>query len=104
NWVYWAPFWHPDGRHIVYTAADHSDPLRRPNYDLWWMAVPEGSPPAKPGATSDARHPKAVRLTFDAGADVLPVFSRDGRKLMWTATRNGTAQLFIAEFTAPKEE
>ena len=30
DWVYWAPFWHPDGKHIVYTAADHSNPLVRP--------------------------------------------------------------------------
>ena len=34
NWVYWAPYWYKDSKHIIYTAADHSDPTRRPNYDL----------------------------------------------------------------------
>jgi Tol biopolymer transport system component len=91
DWVYWAPYWHPDGRHIVYTAADHSNPLQRPNYDLWWMTLETG---------------KKVRLTYAPGADVLPVFSPDGRKLMWTSTRDGRqpAQLYIADFVAPKED
>ena len=26
KWVYWAPYWYKDGKHIIYTAADHSDP------------------------------------------------------------------------------
>ena len=25
NWVYWAPFWYKDGKHIIYTAVDHSN-------------------------------------------------------------------------------
>jgi TolB protein len=90
NWVHWAPYWYKDGRHIIYTAADHSDPTVRPNYDLYWMNL----------ETS-----KKTRLTFAPGADVLPVFSPDGKKVMWTSTRDGTkpAQLYIADFTAPKE-
>ena len=32
---------------------------------------------------------KKVRLTHAPGADVLPVFSPDGKKLMWTSTRDG---------------
>jgi Tol biopolymer transport system component len=91
DWVYWAPYWYPDGKHIVYTAADHSNPLMRPNYDLWWMNLETG---------------KKVRLTFAPGADVLPVFSPDGRRLMWTSTRDGRqpAQLSIADFVPPKDE
>jgi Tol biopolymer transport system component len=87
-WVYWAPYWHPDGRHIVYTAADHSDPKARPNYDLYWMDIDTG---------------KTTRLTFAPGADVLPVFSPDATKLMWTSTRDGrqAAQLFSADFAKP---
>jgi Tol biopolymer transport system component len=90
NWVCWAPYWYRDGKHIVYCAADHSDPLKRPNYDLYWMNVETGKP---------------VRLTFAPGADVLPVFSPDGRRLMWTSTRDGRgpAQLYIADFVPPKE-
>ncbi len=88
QWVYWAPFWYKDGKHIIYTAADHSDPLKRPNYDLYWMNIDTG---------------KTVRLTFAPGADVLPVFNRDGSKVMWTSTRGAdhSSQLWIAEFTPP---
>src|SRR5205807_360039 len=38
HWVYWAPYWYKDGKHIIYTAADHSV-AGRPNYDLYWMNV-----------------------------------------------------------------
>jgi TolB protein len=88
NWVFWAPYWHPDGKHIVYTGADHSNPTMRPNYDIYWMDVETG---------------KKVRITYAPGADVLPVISPDGRKLMWTSTRDGLApaQLYIADFTTP---
>jgi Tol biopolymer transport system component len=90
NWVFWAPYWSKDGKHIIYTAADHSNPLMRPNYDLYWMNM-ESS--------------KKTRLTFAPGADVLPVFSPDQRKVLWTSTREGMpgAQLFIADFTPPAQ-
>lgn len=90
NWVQWGPYWHPDNKHIIYAAADHSV-AGRPNYDLYWMDVETG---------------KKARITSAPGADVLPVFSPDGKKLMWTSTRDGKmpgAQLFIADFTPPKE-
>src|SRR5258708_26477490 len=91
KWVYWAPFWYKDGKHIIYTAADHSDPTVRPNYDLYWMNIETG---------------KTVRLTYAPGADVLPVFSPDYKKVMWTSTRDGnpSSQLYIADFVEPKEE
>jgi Tol biopolymer transport system component len=89
NWVYWAPFWYKDGKHIIYTAANHTK--FPPNYDLYWMNVDTG---------------KTVRLTYAPGADVLPVFSGDGKKVMWTSTRDGRrpAQLYIADFVRPKGE
>jgi Tol biopolymer transport system component len=48
---------------------------------------------------------KKVRLTFAPAADLLPVFSPDGKKLMWTSTRTGdhSSQLFIADFTPHKD-
>jgi Tol biopolymer transport system component len=90
KWVYWAPYWYKDGKHIIYTAADHSDSLTRPNYDLYWANIETG---------------KATRLTFAPGADVLPVFSPDGTKVMWTSSRDGRSptQLYIADFVPPKE-
>jgi hypothetical protein len=50
--------------------------------------------------------PKPVRITFFPGADVLPVFSPDGKKALWTSTRtpDRSPQLFIADFIPPKEE
>jgi Tol biopolymer transport system component len=98
NWVFWAPFWYKDSRHIIYTAADHSDPTMRPNYDLYWADID-----AEPGKSVRG---KAVRLTFAPGADVLPVFSPDYRRVMWTSTRgeDRSSQLWIADFKAPKDE
>ena len=91
KWVYWAPYWYQDGQHIIYTAADHSDELARPNYDLYWMNVGTG---------------KTTRLTHSPGSDVLPVFSPDGKKVMWTSSRGegrSPPQLYIADFAVPKE-
>jgi Tol biopolymer transport system component len=90
KWVFWAPYWYKDGKHIIYTAADHSDPLARPNYDLYWMNL-------------ETR--KTTRLTFAPGADVLPVFSPDCTKVMWTSSRDGRSptQLYIADFVPPTD-
>jgi TolB protein len=89
KWVYWAPYWYKDGRHIIYTAADHSNALARPNYDLYWMNLETG---------------QTTRLTFAPGADVLPVFSPDCTKVMWTSSRDGRSptQLYLADFVPPK--
>jgi Tol biopolymer transport system component len=91
KWVYWAPFWYKDGKHIIYTAADHSNELVRPNYDLYWMNIDTG---------------KITRITYAPGQDVLPVFDRTYTKLMWTSSRDGHSptQLYIADFAPPKNE
>lgn len=89
SWVCWGPYWYKDGKHIVYAGADHGTG-GRPNYDVYWMNVDTG---------------KETRLTFAPGADVLPVFNKDGTKLMWTSTRDGRqpSQIYIADFEPPKE-
>src|SRR5439155_5750130 len=90
DWVQWGPYWFKDSKHIIYAGADHSNPMLRPNYDLYWMNVETG---------------KKVRITYFPGADVLPVFSPDGTKLMWTSTRNQAraSQIYLADFTPPKD-
>ena len=90
NWVNWGPYWYKGGKHIIYAGADHSNPAARPNYDLYWMNIETG---------------KKVRITYAPGADVLPVFSPDYKRLMWTSTRDGrqAAQLYIADFTQPRD-
>lgn len=96
NGVNWGPYWHPTQPYIIWSGADHSDPSARPNYDLW-LAKYE----VKDGKFSLA---EPLRITDFAGADVLPVFSPDGAKLMWTSTRTDdhSSQLFIADFAIPK--
>lgn len=91
KWVYWAPYWYKDGKHIIYTAADHSDPTARPNYDLYWMNLGTG---------------KQIRLTYAPGQDVLPVFSPDYKKVMWTSNREGQGgtHLYIADFIPPEDD
>jgi Tol biopolymer transport system component len=94
--VHWAPYWHPREPYVIWTGADHSDPEARPNYDLWLAryAVDEGKFSIGP----------TTRITDLAAADVLPVFSPDASRLMWTSTRteDGSSQLWIADFKAPQ--
>lgn len=89
DWVCWGPYWHRDNKHVIYAGADHSIG-GRPNYDLYWLNVDTG---------------KETRITYAPGADVLPVFSPDGKKLMWTSTRDGRqpSQIYLADFTPPRE-
>jgi TolB protein len=91
--VNWAPYWHPTKPWIIWTGADHSNPKARPNYDLWLMQYE-----VRDGKLAAATRP--IRVTDHASADVLPVFSPDGNKLMWTSNRTDDreSQLFIADF------
>ena len=96
NSVHWGPYWHPSQPYIIWSGADHSDPNSRPNYDLWLVKY-------------EIKDNKFIlgpwmRVTHAAGGDVLPVFSPDGKKLMWTSTRTAdhSSQLFIADFKLPE--
>lgn len=68
--VNWAPYWHPSGELLVYASSA----MGHTNYEVFSIEA-EGSEPAE------------RRITRTAGADVLPVFSPDGRHMMWTAQR-----------------
>jgi Tol biopolymer transport system component len=96
--VNWAPYWHPRLPYIIWTGADHSDPQARPNYDLWLMRfdVTDGLIVPRKNFT---------RITDNPSADVLPVFSPDGKQLMWTSNRTAdhSSQLWIADFELPVE-
>lgn len=95
--VNWAPYWHPTKPYIIWAGADHSDPTKRPNYDLWLTKydVRDGK---------IARVGEIERVTDDPTADVLPVFSPDGKRLMWTSNRTSdhSSQLWTAELTLPE--
>jgi Tol biopolymer transport system component len=94
--VNWAPYWHPTKPYIIWTGADHSDPHATPNYDLWLMKYAERDGKIVPQ--------KTWRITDHPAADVLPVFSPDGKQLMWTSNRTAdhTSQLFLADFKLPE--
>jgi TolB protein len=83
--VNWGPYWHPDGKHIIYATSIHG----HQNYELYLMRA-DGS--------------RKTRITFAEGFDGLPVFSPDGKYLMWSSKRTAvkTTQVFIARFTMPK--
>lgn len=89
--VNWGPYWHPTKPYLVWSGADHSNPNARPNYDLWLMNYSVEGNRFVPG--------KPRRITDSPTADVLPVFSPDGNRLMWTSTRtlDRSSQLFTAE-------
>jgi TolB protein len=90
--VEWAPYWHPSKPWLIWTGADHSDPMARPNYDLWVARYTEAD-------ANDIQFSTPLRLTDHASADVLPVFSPDGRHLLWTTGRSSdlSSQLWLAE-------
>lgn len=78
----WAPFFHPSGDYLVFAA----NKLGYANFEVY-MVDAEG-----------LREP--VRVTYTDKFDGLPVFSPDGKKLVWTSSRctDGKTQLFIADW------
>lgn len=82
--VNWGPYWHPNGRHVIFASSA----MGHTNYELFLMRA-------------DGK--KKLRITFAPGADILPVFSPDGKYLMWTSQRatDKTSQLFLARFKMP---
>lgn len=95
NTVNWAPYFHPSGKYIVWTRADYSRGPMGANFDLYTMDVSMTADSFTGGETE--------RITFHEKADVLPVFSPDGKKLMWTSSRtqDGSSQLWIGDWLRP---
>jgi Tol biopolymer transport system component len=104
--VNWCPFWHPSGTYLIYGTSEVS----HANYEVFAIEVDRGhlgklAARAKAGETIDASSARHARITKVAGADVLPVFSPDGKYMMWTAQRGAMAagetkpssQLWIAD-------
>ena len=80
-----APYWHPDGKHILF-ASNIDDPKGR-NFDLYLIHV-------------DTRH--VERVTRYPGFDSFPMFSHDGNKLVFASNRHGKVRgetnIFIADW------
>ncbi len=92
NQVNWCPYFHPSGDYLIWSGADYSQGPMGANFDLFTMEVD--------AAGSEFIGGEITQITFDADADVLPVFSPDGTKLMWTSNRSedGSSQLWIADW------
>ena len=84
----WAPFFTPDGQKIIF-ASNHKNPTGRAaqNFDLFLINV-DGT--------------GLEQITFSDQFDGFPMFSPDGKKLIWASNRHSTVptdtNLFIADW------
>ena len=82
------PFWHPDGRHIIF-SSNMDDPKGR-EFDLYLVAA-DGT--------------DLQRITTTPAFDGFPMFTRDGKQLIFASNRNnaseGETNLFLASFRLP---
>ena len=80
-----APFFHPDGRRIIFASNLHEPGGR--NFDLYLINV---------NGTG------LERVTYHQLFDAFPMFSSDGKKLVWASNRNqkerGETNIFLAEW------
>jgi len=80
-----APFYHPDGKHIIF-ASNHKDPKGR-NFDLFMISTDgEG----------------LEQITFNDTFDGFPMFDKSGSHLVFASNRHsskkGETNIFIAEW------
>jgi len=96
--VNWCPFFHPDGRHIVYATSA----ISHFNYEVYMTLADPGNLPGSTGAERYGLQTR--RVTHAPGFDGLPVFNSDGAYMMWTSQRRmnprdkGQSQLWAARF------
>lgn len=78
----WAPFYHPSGDYLIFATNRHGFG----NFELYLVDAEGKKEP--------------VRVTDTEGFDGLPVFSPDGKQLLWTSgrTADGASQLFRAQW------
>jgi Tol biopolymer transport system component len=79
------PYWHPDGKHIIF-SSNMNDPKGR-DFNLYMINI-------------DTR--KVEQITYYEGFDGFPMFSHDGKKLVFASNRlgkvKGETNIFIADW------
>lgn len=82
-----APFFYPDNRSIIF-STNLADEERGRNFDLYLI---------------DSENPqRLIRVTYCPEFDGFPIFTRDGKKLIFSSNRNGKRRgdtnVFIADW------
>ena len=87
--VNWCPFFRPDGKTLLYASSE----VGHRNYEVFEIVLP----------TDGSQEPIRRRVTESDGADVLPVFSPDGKWMLWTGQRHEgkSSQLYIGRYVPP---
>ena len=82
-----APYFHPNGRQIIFASNLNNPNPRSPNFDLY-LINRDGT--------------GLQQVTFDEGFDGFPMFTQDGKKLIWASNRHGKTEgetnVFIADW------
>jgi TolB protein len=82
-----APYFHPNGRQIIFASNVNNPNPRSPNFDLF-LVNRDGT--------------GLQQVTFDEGFDGFPMFTQDGKRLIWASNRNGKHEgdtnIFIADW------
>ena len=92
--VNWGPFWHPNGRFLVYATSE----IGHHNYEVFLLDADPGDLDGSNGTIKYGTHRR--RITHSAKADVLPAFNSDGSVMIWTSQRGADrkSQLWVADF------
>jgi Tol biopolymer transport system component len=73
----------PDEKSIVFSRSNEA------NSDVWVLDLARGVP---------------SRITFDTSTDNLPIWSHDGRRILWPSRRSGTFDLYIKPATGAGQD
>lgn len=87
----WAPFFHPDGKRILFSSNHHTQ--RGFPFNIFMIGV-------------DGKN--LTQVTFDEAFDAFPMFSPDGKKLVFASNRNNgggrDTNLFVTDWVEPGEQ
>lgn len=83
--VSWCPYFHPSGKYLVYATSE----VGHSNYEVFAIDIAPIVSPAEGQSATDPRTTplRKARITHAEGFDGLPVFSADGKTMIWTSQR-----------------